>query len=147
MRALLGEGIEIFSAAAAEVAGADSLRDIGEIIRDATVEFRDHAKVRRFYAHVGTDLVKFERRLGFLEEAIDRAGAGGFDTAAAAAEAEGAAADLATAADLLGAIDPSATGSDVMDQIAEAHRTAHEAQQHVRAGLEELREVIPPEAA
>jgi len=147
MRALLAEGIEIFSAAAAEVAGAESLRGIGEIVRDATVEFRDHAKVRRHYAHVGTDLVKFERRIGFLDEAIDRADTAGFDTTAAVAEAEGAVADLATAAGLLETIDPSTTGSEVMDEIAEAHRTAHEAQQHVRAGFEALREVLPSEAA
>ena len=145
--ALLTEGIEIFSAAAADVAEADGLREIGQIVRDATVEFRDHAEVRRFFAHVGTDLVKFERRLGFLEQAIDRADSAGFDTAAAAAEAEGAATDLATAGDLLEAIDPSATGSEVMDEITEAHRTAHEAQQHIRAGFEAVREVLPLEAA
>jgi len=143
--ALAREGIAIFEAAAAEVEAAGTVREVVEAYRGAVREFKAHQKVRHLYAHVHLDLAKFERRLDRLEQAIDRAGEAGYEVSAAAAEAGSAAADLAAAADQVAAVDPSQIGGEVMDDLKEAHRTAHAGQRHIRAGWEALFEVLPPE--
>ncbi len=142
--ALAADGIAIFEAAAGEVEAATTVREVVVAVRDATREYRAHRRVRMFYVHVQTDINKFTRRLDRLEGAIERAEEAGADVTAAAAEARAAAVDLASAQDLLDAIDPSQTGEEVVDALKEAHRTAHSGRRHIRAGWKALFEVLPP---
>jgi biotin-(acetyl-CoA carboxylase) ligase len=137
--ALLTEGIAIFEQLATDVEAATTVDEVKEAARAARKEFRSHRRVRTFYVHIQNDIDKFGRRLGRLEGAIDRAEANGLDTTAAGDEAATADAELAAAQTLLGAVDPSQTGEEVVEDLKVAHRTAHSGQSHIRAGWQELR--------
>jgi hypothetical protein len=138
--ALFAEGIGILSEMIGEVTDAEDLAGVWEAVRDAGAEYRGHRRVRMGSAHVEVDIARFTRRAGRLDALVARAEEAGFDTAGAAAEAEAARADLDSAGELLAAIDPSATGPEVVVEIAAAHRTAHAARLHIRAGFTALRE-------
>jgi hypothetical protein len=138
--ALFAEGITIVSEMIDEVTGAEDFSGVWEAVREARAEYREHRRVRLGYAHVEADITRFTRRADRLDTLVDRAADAGLDTTGAAAEAEAARADLDSAAELLAGIDPSATGPEVLEQITGAHRSAHAAREHVRAGLAALRE-------
>ena len=138
--ALFAEGIEILSEMIGEVTDAEDLTGVWEAIREAGAEYRGHRRVRLGFAHADVDIARFSRRADRLVALVDRAEAAGIDTAGGAAEAEAARVDLDSAGELLAAIDPSATGAGVVGVIAAAHRNAHAARLHIRAGFTALRE-------
>jgi CheY-like chemotaxis protein len=136
--ALATEGIAIFTAAAAEVEEAETAREVLKAFRKANREYEAHQMVRRLYTHVQLDLYKFARRLDRLDTAIDRAEGAGFDVTEAAEASAAAAVALASAQEMLDVVDPSATGSEVVDALKAAHRTAHSGQQSIRHGWRAL---------
>jgi hypothetical protein len=138
--------IAIHEEALAGVRAAATAGEVVEAVSSLREGVRARARVRRLHVHVETDLARFSRSLERLENAIDRAGRAGVPAAAAAAEAGEAAADLEEAGRLLDGVDASQRGPEVVDALAEAHRTAHAARRHVRSGLEALFEALLPEA-
>lgn len=140
--ALAGDGIAVFEAASAEVEAAETVREVFSAVKDANREYDAHRRVRRLYVHVSKDVAKFTRALDRLDGAIERAEEAGVDVTDAVAESTAAATDLASAQAMLDAIDPSQTGSEVMDDLKEAHRTAHSGQKHVRTGWRALRTAL-----
>jgi hypothetical protein len=94
--------------------------------------------VRLFYAHVQGDIARFAARLEQLDQGITHAREMGLDTTGASVEAEKARASLEAAASILVGVDPADTGEGIMTQTRLAHRAAHAAQSHLRAGLRSL---------
>ncbi len=143
--ALLTDGVTIFEEALAAIPGAGTADEVRDIVREASEDFRAHARIRRAYAHVAADLAKFERRLEVLSHAISRAEEAGLDVTRAAAEAGAALDDLTEAHRLFDAVDPHEPG--ILEAIGEAHRRAHEAQRHIRSGFTALKgETLDTEA-
>jgi hypothetical protein len=140
--ALFAEGIAISSGMIDEVTAADDFAGVWNAVRNAGAEYRAHRRVRLGVAHVETDITRFTRRADRLDTLADRAAEAGFDTTGAAAEAEAARADLDSAREALDGVDASAVGPDVVGQIADAHRAAHAARDHIRAGFTALRESL-----
>ena len=108
------------------------------LVREARGEFAAHARVRIAYAHVQNDLARFTHRVGLLEQETARAEAAGLETTRAAAQATIARADLAAVEAGLAGVDAGNTGPVVLAQIRAAHREAHSAQWHLRAGFGSL---------
>jgi len=138
LTALFTQGIADFEQLKADVAAATTAGEVRRLVHRAYQGFAAHARVRTFYAHVETDLLKFDHRLDLLYEAIARAEEAGLDTNRATEQAEAAATDLDTAAEVLAGVDPGAIGDGTMAQLRAAHRTAHAAQRHLRAGFRSL---------
>jgi hypothetical protein len=142
MVALAQEGIGIFEDARSAVGAAGSVDEIRDAMRAAKDDYRHSKRIRALYAHVQKDIREFGRRLAVLEKAIARAEEAGFDVSAAAEQAREAAADLGTAKRILNGIDPSDPAGEVLQQLRNAHRAAHAAQKHIRAGFWALRRAI-----
>jgi hypothetical protein len=140
--ALFGDGVAIFTGMIDEVTAAEDLAGVWTAVRNAGTEYREHRRVRLGHAHVEADVDRFTRRVIRLETLIARAQDADLDTGSAAEEAEAARADLEPAEALLTGIDPSAIGPDVVEQLGQAHRAAHDAQAHLRAGLVALRAAV-----
>ncbi len=138
LQALFTEGIALAEQLRTDVEEAAGAAEIGGLIRDARREFAADARVRLGYAHVQNDLATFTHRAELLERAIARAEEAGLDTGRAVAEASAARVDLTTAASVLAGIDPGTTGEEAVAQIHVAHRAAHSAQAHIRAGFRSL---------
>lgn len=138
LQALFTEGIALAEQLRADVLAAHDAAEIHGLVREARVTFAAHARVRLAYAHCQNDLARFTRRVQLLEQAITAASEDGLDTTEAAAQAAAARAGLAEAAAGLAGVDPSDTGAAVRAQIRDAHRDAHWAQFHLRAGWRAL---------
>jgi hypothetical protein len=138
LTALFTQGIADLEELKEEVAAATTAAEIRQAVRETTVEFAAHARIRTLYAHTQNDLARFEHRLDMLEAAITRAADAGFDTTDARAAADAARADLDAAAALLDGVDPGALGDGTLAQVQAAHRRAHAAQRHIRDGFRDL---------
>ena len=117
---------------------ADEVAEIHALLGAAGAEFVAHARVRLLYAHVQNDVARFTARVERLDEAIMQAEAAGLDITRAAAEADQARASLEAAASVLAGADPDDTGEGALTQLRLAHRAAHAAQSHLRAGFRSL---------
>jgi len=138
LQALFTEGGAVAEQLMADVQEANGAAEIHGLVREARGEFAAHARVRIAYAHVQNDLARFTHRVGLLEQETARAEAAGLETTRAAAQATVARADLAAVEAGLAGVDAGNTGPVVLAQIRAAHREAHSAQWHLRAGFGSL---------
>lgn len=138
LQALFAEGITLAEQLRADVLAADDAAEVRGLVREARATFAAHTRVRLAYAHCQNDLARFTHRVELLEQAITAAAEDGLDTTEAAAQAAAARAGLADAAAGLAGVDPGDTGAEVQAQVRAAHRDAHSAQAHIRAGWRTL---------
>jgi hypothetical protein len=138
LQALFAEGITLAEQLRADVLAADDAAEVRALVREARATFAAHTRVHLAYAHCQNDLARFTHRVELLEQAITAVAEDGLDTTEAAAQADAARAGLADAAAGLAGVDPGDTGAEVRAQIRAAHRDAHSAQAHIRAGWRAL---------
>jgi hypothetical protein len=122
-----------------DVAAAATVEEIEDLTEEAVDQARGQWRVRAWYAHTTRDLERFGDSADRLAGRIDEFAAVGVDTEEAQAEHDAAVAELVSARELLDVIEPETA---TLDEVREAHRTAHEGNRHLRASREALWEAF-----
>jgi len=122
-----------------DVAAAATIEEIEDLTEEAAEQAEGQRRVRALYAHTTRDLERFFASAERLADRIDEFAGVGVDTATAQAELDAGVAELELAQELLDAVDPATAA---LDEVKEAHRTAHEGNRHLRESREALWEAF-----